>query len=274
MINVVTNLLDTTFLIPIRIESRDRLRNIITVLRFLTRNFDTNIIVKEVDVESNFLEFAMPQLLDIDGNRPKNLIHIFEKSDDEIFHRTKIINEMVEMSQTKVVVNYDSDVLLPLKSYEQSSRLILENKVDVMYPYDIGYYQFKVKADDAIVNGFVNDFFNFNYLIDNSEVDIAEYGHVQFFDRDVYVKGGLENENFIGWAPEDRERYHRFVTMGYKVGRLNSVIYHLEHERGINSSKVNPYMAQNDSLWEELQKMTKEELEDYYSKQSYISKYN
>ena len=39
------DLKDCTFIIPIRIESDDRLRNVITVLCFLVSNFDTNIIV-------------------------------------------------------------------------------------------------------------------------------------------------------------------------------------------------------------------------------------
>ena len=40
-----------TFIIPLRIETEDRMRNIITTLIYLTRLFDTNIIVKEVDKE-------------------------------------------------------------------------------------------------------------------------------------------------------------------------------------------------------------------------------
>ena len=50
------DLKDCTFIIPIRIESEDRLRNVITVLCFLVSNFDTNIIVKEVDTKSVFQE--------------------------------------------------------------------------------------------------------------------------------------------------------------------------------------------------------------------------
>ena len=44
----------STFIIPIRIESEDRMRNIITSILFLLENFDTTIIVKEVDTTSVF----------------------------------------------------------------------------------------------------------------------------------------------------------------------------------------------------------------------------
>ena len=46
------DLKDCTFIVPIRIESNDRLRNVITVLCYIASNFDTNIIVKEVDTDS------------------------------------------------------------------------------------------------------------------------------------------------------------------------------------------------------------------------------
>ena len=48
------DLSQATFIIPIRIESTDRLRNVITIVSFLVENFDTNIIVKEVDSKSVF----------------------------------------------------------------------------------------------------------------------------------------------------------------------------------------------------------------------------
>ena len=56
------NLKDTTFIVPLRIESSDRMRNVITTLCYLLENFDTNIIVKEGDEQSTFLEDVLPQL--------------------------------------------------------------------------------------------------------------------------------------------------------------------------------------------------------------------
>ena len=47
------DLKDTTFILPVKIESDDRLRNVITVCCFLLENFDTNVILKEVDKESS-----------------------------------------------------------------------------------------------------------------------------------------------------------------------------------------------------------------------------
>ena len=58
--------MDLTFLIPTRIESEYRLRNLTTVLGFLLSNFDAKILVKEVDqekiVESMFFLSSLKSL--------------------------------------------------------------------------------------------------------------------------------------------------------------------------------------------------------------------
>ena len=56
------DLTQATFIIPIRIESEDRLRNVITSVAFLLNNFNTNITIKEVDKTSVFKERVLPQL--------------------------------------------------------------------------------------------------------------------------------------------------------------------------------------------------------------------
>ena len=100
------DLKDTTFIIPIRIESEDRLRNVITTTCFLLDNFDTNILIREVDATSVFTESALPQIYefcdDISG-----LKHSFVKSDSPTFHRQKVLNEMIDECSTDIVVNYD-----------------------------------------------------------------------------------------------------------------------------------------------------------------------
>ena len=62
-----TDLSQATFIIPIRIESNDRLRNVITSICYLLKNFDTNIIVKEVDKTSVFLASALPPIVECCG---------------------------------------------------------------------------------------------------------------------------------------------------------------------------------------------------------------
>ncbi len=265
------DLKEATFIIPIRIESSDRLRNVITTTAFLLENFETNIMIKEVDSESVFKRDALPVLNDI-LDVELNVNHIFEKSDDPLFHRQRVLNEMIAESKTEIVINYDCDVLLPLNSYHEAYQSILHHTHDVVYPYGQGMYQRQVSATDEVVSQFLETG-NFEILDNHSTEHTSDFGWVQFFNRQVYVDGGMENENFKAYAPEDKERFYRFNILDYNVGRINDYVYHLEHSRGQNSWFSNPYMQSNMQEWEKIQTMNKKQLKEYYSKQNYLKKY-
>ena len=270
------NLKSCTFIIPVRIESEDRMRNVITVLCYLLENFDTKVILKEVDTESVFEKEVLPQIKDYLGDAINNLTHVFEKSDDPVFYRMKIINEMLHMADTPVIANYDGDVLFKPETYIKAVEMIYDG-YDMVYPYGFGEYQKQVFIDDDGVSEFLSNDFDFDILDKKSKMYDAQYGHVQFLNRKSYIDAGMENENFRGSSPEDKERYYRFEKLGYKVGRIDDQVYHLEHSRGRDSwpSSVqgNPYMRENFEVWEKVQAMNTQELWDYYSSQEYLKKY-
>lgn len=263
------DLKNATFIIPIRIESDDRLRNIITTLCFLMSNFDTNIIVHEVDKESIFNKEALPQITEYLDSDVLSLTHEFEYSNSDSFHRQKVLNDMLMKTTTEVVVNYDCDILLPIESYVSAYNSILNKQSDVVYPYGDGDYQTQVFADDELVTDFLNNNFDFSILERKSKTYMSKYGFVQFFNRKVYIDGGMENENFIAYAPEDVERFYRFTTLGYNVSRIESQVYHLEHKRTHNSWFHNPHMQSNNDEWEKIKKMNYSELKNYILNQNY-----
>ena len=152
-----------TFIIPLRIESEDRMRNVITVLCYLLENFDTKVIVKEVDVESVFQEAVLPQIQEYLGDSLKKLVHVFERSEDPVFYRMNILNEMIDMVETPVIANYDCDVLFKPETYVESVDMIMEG-CDIVYPYGFGEYQKQVFADDDDVSEFLSNDFNFDVL--------------------------------------------------------------------------------------------------------------
>ncbi|OUT93264.1 MAG: hypothetical protein CBB96_08100 [Gammaproteobacteria bacterium TMED36] len=255
--------------------------------------FDTNVIIKEVDSERRFEAYCLPIIKRIADTT--NLRHIFEVETrtDDSFHRTKILNDMVMESTTDVVVNYDTDIILPLTSYT-SAVSMLEKDYDVVYPYRFGKQgerkvklNFSVRTQDDM-NNFENypeskkfiassnsdsfdiPFDNYFYYPHQQGEGWAEYGMVQFFNRKVYMDGFLENEGFIAYAPEDVERHHRWKTLGYRIGRVDNYAYHLEHERTQNSWFHNPHMQRNNELWEKLKVLDKEQLTEYYKQQDYV----
>ena len=273
-----------TFIIPLRIETEDRMRNIVTTLIYLTRLFDTNIIVKEVDKESIYLREVQPLLEQaLEPEMLSCINHIFEKNDEFTFHRTKILNDMLWMVDTPVVVNYDSDIILPVETYIYATNMISKGwvhpdaeggePVKIVYPYGFGNYQFQCHVGDNEVTNFINSGFNFEYFNGHMRQWDAKYGFCQFVDTEEYRKLGGENENFIAYGYEDDERYFRFNLLS-SVARINDYVYHLEHGRTKNSWFNNPHCEDNKKLWENLKVKGKESLLKYYKNVDYIMERN
>tara|TARA_B100000424_G_scaffold46739_1_gene32388 strand:+ start:953 stop:1822 length:870 start_codon:yes stop_codon:yes gene_type:complete len=278
------DLTKTTFIIPLRIETEDRMRNIITILIYLTRNFDTKIIVKEVDKQSIYEKEVLPLLKQaLEPEMLECIHHIYEKNDDFTFHRTKILNDMLWMVDTPVVANYDSDILLPLESYINATNMISKGwvhpdaeggePVKVIYPYGYGNYQMQCHVGDNEVTNFINSGFNFEYFNGHMRQWDAKYGFCQFFDTEEYKRLGGENENFIAYGYEDDERHYRFNLLS-SVGRIHEYVYHLEHGRTKNSWFNNPYCEDNKKMWESLKVKGKDKLLKYYEEVDYVKTRN
>ena len=282
------DLRNVTFIIPLRIDTDDRLRNIVLTTSFLLNTFDCKVIIKESDEMSKFNAWAKPLIESISDTT--NLRYIFEENYDEHFHRTRLLNDMVMETTTDIVVNYDSDIILPITSYTQAKDMLDSRKYDLVYPYRFGEYG----ARKGILKTVVEDENDLNSLLDfplikkfisgfNPEVldesyvyaenvngmGWSEYGMCQFFNTKAYKDGYLENENFIAYAPEDVERHHRWNMLGYNIGRVDNHAYHMEHKRTQNSWFNNPFMHKNNSLWETLKSFSEEEIHEYYQNQTY-----
>jgi len=236
--------------------------------------------LKEIDNTSVFQERALPQIKEFVGDAIDNLTHIFEKSDpdDHVFYRMRYLNEMLDLCDTDIVANYDCDVLVPVSTYLQAQDMIQNQGYDVVYPYELGNWVKMCYVNDESVSEFLVNDGDFTIFDRNAQVYIAHSGHAQFFKRSSYIEGGMENENFQGSSPDDKERLHRFTTLGYKVGRVENYVYHLEHSRGANSwpnsATGNPHMQGNQALWQRLEKMSADDMRQYYNTQPYLKKYN
>lgn len=261
------DLRDTTFMIPVSIESDDRRTNTLITLSYLCKHLDTNIIIYEHDTVKR-----VPEILDKVKSNKTNIDYIYHDSasDDGIFHRTKFLNIMLSSVKTRVVVNYDVDVLLLPRVYEICANLIRDDR-DLIYPYFWGRSQYQVNyaGRDKIATAL-----DLTMLEPTDyNVERSEYGQCQFFNTQSYKDGGMENEGFVSYAPEDQERGYRFKELGYKVGWDYNYIYHLEHTRGPNSSTANPKMQDNFALFDTIKSMSKDQLVEYYANVDYIKKY-
>jgi predicted glycosyltransferase involved in capsule biosynthesis len=266
-----------TFIIPIKIEHIDRLRNLRTTLGYLNNHFQTNVILYEIeDSVSEMVKRENQHLYKLDDFKNLNLNHILKKfSSIEFFHRTMYLNEMLEMVETEVVCNYDIDVILPVESYAKSVSRILDGELDVAYPYLFGDSQFQV-FQNFDRSEFEKSWDLSDVLSQKDKINRyhSEYGHCIFFNTQGYRELGGENEYFKSYGPEDKERGMRFIRCGKKVEWIPADVFHFEHYRSNDSSPSNPNIDFNNYLFSKLSSKTKEELIEYYSNVEYRSKYS
>lgn len=207
-------------------------------------------------------------------------VTLTERKPGEPFHRMKYINEMLQNVTTPFVVNHDADVFLSRNSLLTSLSYLRGTDTDVVYPYDFGKSQVmihersgpgSVNLETAIITGDTSKLIaTLGY---GTMIWDARYGQSIFYKTSSYRKMYGENENFVSWGPEDVERYVRAIKFGFKIGRVPGYVFHLEHPRGNNSSSTNPRFLANEKLWEELQDLNPDKLEEYYKNQDYVKIY-
>lgn len=276
-----------TLIVPIKIDSKDRERNLSTTLAFNLKHYNFKIIIKEVDSERKYYN----ELL----NDPR-VTYIFEQSNLDYFHRTKILNDMLLMVDTEYVANYDCDMLIPINTMQEVVKMI-EQKTDLIFAYKKGTFLTGVpnNSEDmnhiirTLDNSFVESIIKKFNRVDNKG-GLALYqkmglgtiwtaGGVQFFNTQSYKNGYGENEQFLDWGPEDQERLFRFAMLGYNIKWLphessaNGVL-HLDHENSQAVSKHNQYNRKNHNLWRHITGVytTKQKLINYMNSLSYITR--
>lgn len=265
----MVDLKETTIIIPIKIEHEDRYRNAKTTLGFLNQHFETNVFIYEASPDGiSKLDFL---------DELKNLnIRTWLIKETDSFHRTKYLNEMLDEVLTPVVANYDIDVIFDPQNLRICQQMILEEGVDVVYPYENGQGQYQVLPNFNYEN-FRDSGFSLNYLYPPREflhLWTAECGHCILFKTSTYRKWGGEHEGFIAYGPEDKERMYRFQSLGCNVQwRPGQRVYHFEHHRGSDSWSTNPYFHNNWVLFEQIKSLSIEDLGRYYSNPEYSLRY-
>ncbi len=259
--------MDLTFLIPTRIETEDRLRNIISSVSYLLHHVPAKVIVKEVSNKPTFQFRAIPEIRKYADT--SNLTYLYEESNEPLFCKSKVLNDLIVAADTKVVANYDADCILPVTAYHQAYGMIDDDKADVVYPYQCGIYQWKAEYNMQIYQEFTQTL-NVSTLDKNKTLSNSTIGWTQFINRQKYIECYMMNENFVSWGCEDDEFYFRMSTLGNRIKRLDGYVYHLEHARTHNSWFSSPKFNDNWNLWNTIRTFDKEKLVEYYEGQDYL----
>jgi len=265
------DLTNTTFIIPVKIEHPDRYRNAKTVLNYLNQHFCTQVFIYEIS-NSGTNQTELDFLAGLENLTIKHWVEKLEPA----FHRTKYLNIMLNEVQTPVVANYDIDVILSPHNYFACQEEILAGSAKVIYPYELGQGQIQVhQVFDH--KEFAKSHYDLDYVHLSGKFNLNDSicGHCIFLDTKEYKKLGGENENFLSYGPEDKERMIRFQKITRSViWKSGEKVYHFEHHRGSDSSASNIHFGHNWEVYRNLEKMKEEELISYYRNQGYLKKYS
>lgn len=217
------DLSDVSFLIPVRIDSLERLLNIQLVVRFIKEYFDTTVLMLEADV------FEKVEIAEVDKK-------IFVRDSDPLFFHTRYRNQLVLCSKTPYVAIWDTDILMVPEQIKDAIELLRADKADMVLPYDG-----RVFNVPTVLRKLYQTTENLKVLTGNIKKFPLAYGKFSvggafIVNRKKYIKAGMENENFYGWGPEDFERVKRWEILGYKVNRIQGGLFHLPHPRGYSNN--------------------------------------
>lgn len=238
------DLLDATFLIPLRIDSGDRLRNIIATCHWLTTHFSTHILVGNAEPEK------IRELL------PKS-IKVIKIHDNprHPFHLTRAFNELARHVNTPILIHYDADVVFPPSQIRDAVQHVRTNPKEITLPYS---YWHDITKDE--IDGFLNEptsaHARFGYPRSMGE----PVGGCVVQNTDEFFRMGMDNEHFIGWASEDQERIDRAIKLGATLRRIDGPLFHCEHDRVSERPENRQFHAAGEAERQRLEKLTIEEL--------------
>lgn len=217
------DLSDVRVLIPLRIDSYDRLRNVELVIKFILKNFKTVISVLEVDNE--------PRL----PNELKAMIdYKFLYSDSPVFHRTKANNILIRNCNSEFGIIYDSDVIINPVQILEAIESLRSGRNAIAFPYDGRFIDVDRFNKEIFAKCLSFEFLEYEMSVFRV-ITFNSVGGCFIFNTNIYKKCGMDNEGIVGWGHDDAERVKRLKTMGYPAHRVKGAIFHLYHKRGGNS---------------------------------------
>lgn len=257
------SLAQLTCVIPFMDDSVQRRHNLSAVVEYLTE-FGCAIVVAEAGPR----QYA-PEVIKGAG---RNCRFCFDVSYEPLFHHTRTRNRAAHTVRTELIALWDADVVIPYSQLISSVDRLLERECDYAYPSDGRCTDFANHVSAGSLSGMMREVV---FAASPPQVDEAGdgvttvltglkklightvnakcVGGAVLFRRNVFLEGGMENEGFISYGPDDQEREIRFRKLGFKSYRAPGLLYHLAHPRGVNSDEGH---AASDSNWAEFRRIS------------------
>ena len=225
------DLTDTTFIIPVRIDSMIRLENLLMSVDSIVRYFRTRILILEA---SSYQNEIIPSLIKDDTVK-----YTFLVDKDPVFYKTKYLNILAKQVDTPLVCIWDADVILDHLQILDAVKQLRTRTSDVAYPYDGNFLD-------------TSDILREHYWL-HRDLDFLKKHQAKM--NSLYTVEGV-----IG------ERHYRWLSFGYRIYRSEGCLFHLSHPRdqnGMFRSRIHSEKAMHDM--NEVVNYSKEELREKFS---------
>ena len=255
------DLTDTTFIIPIRVDTIVRLENLLLNVEYLQEKIQTHIVVLEAAPYNNGI---------IQNILNDRITYKFVEDKDPVYHYTKYLNQMALDVKTDFLGIWDADVIVDHEQILDAIHHLRQNLCDIAYPYDGDFYD----TSDLLRNHYVVhrdlEFLKANcgkmQLMYHVEGVIGAVGGAVFAQTDKFHLSGMENEAFYGWGLDDGERYYRWLGFDFEIYRSKGCLFHLTHTRESNwLSSSKSHRQKSRHVMDEIVDYTKEELYDRFA---------
>lgn len=247
------DLKDMTFTLPIRLDTEERKRNLITTVKYLNKHFDTLIRVYE--------ESPVAEVAPLIAQHGLKCIYKYIPSTSPLMCRTKLLNLMARDSTTPFIANYDVDVLLKVPQILNSVVSLRKDYIKMIYPYNGQFIDIHGPVLENVINNL-----NVEQLTPQSGNLIHPHslGGAVFWNKNTFFNIGLENENFVSWGYEDNERFVRASKLGVVMARADGCLFHMHHPPSVNSANTShkPFFD-NQKEFEKINQMSPQQLRSY-----------
>lgn len=264
------DLTDVTVVCSVRLESRDRELNAQLFMRY----FDTFsrgaefVFVEQDDVS---------KLTALVGHRDD--AHVKLIRDSGCHHKTRNLNVASKLASRPILFCCDLDMFAHPRALAQGVDAIRRG-IECVYPHNgivieilkgqvdanldfttlVSQLPTQAKNDDGVLRPAESPGIRCRSLYGDSTYDAT--GGAWLFQRRAFFDAGGWNENFLSYGFEDMEMAHRLQMLGVSIQRCDHNLYHLEHERTIDS-RFNNLMQSNEAEFQRVLCMDAESLRNY-----------
>jgi len=262
------NFKDISFLIHIRVDIPERLRNLELVMEYYHKHCDN---VEFVIVNDDVV--VEPKLKELHTKYPNSKFMFMHN--DSIYRRTLAFNKAYRQTGRSIIIAGDTDVIINPKYIIEGANIINNGEADHVYPYNgvfcwvwdnlIG--EFTKKLDIAEFEKYTPTPDQRYPLYEDSNILIAHTqsrGGCIMYSSDLYEAINGYNPGFIGWGYEDDEINYRILELGGKTTRVDSydaIAWHLNHPNTVRDE--HPFYQNNNRISNYVHSLKGDQLKSY-----------